>query len=355
MPIGKFTATNFRCLAAVEFEADASFNLIYGANASGKTSVLEAIAYLGRGKSFRGAPTSSLIRHGEREFVLFGKVDSGGGASSIGVRNSAAGLEVRIDGENNGGSAGLATALPLQIIDPNVHNLVGGAPDERRRYLDWIAFHVEHGYLGVWRRFRRALKQRNAALRSGASTATIEGWSAGFVELAGAVDAARRQALKVATGCLEEAGQDLLGSTVGFEYRSGWPDDKPLGEVLTLTLDRDLQQGSTQAGPHRADLKLTYDERQARRLVSRGQQKLLACAMILAATETAQTVLEKPLLLLLDDPAAELDGASLARLMNRVAGLGCQVVATSLEPDTELFTGPAAVFHVEQGALHRVT
>jgi len=354
VPIGRFTATNFRCLAAIELEVDASFNLIYGANASGKTSVLEAIAYLGRGKSFRGAPTTSLIRHGEQEFVLFGKVDKHGAASSIGVRNSAAGLEVRIDGESDGGSAGLATALPLQIIEPNVHNLVGGAPDERRRYLDWIAFHVEHGYLETWRRFRRALKQRNAALRSGEAKATIEGWNAGFVELAGAVDAARRQALGVAMAGLEEAGQDLLGSAVGFEYRSGWPEERPLAEVLATTLERDLQQGSTQAGPHRADLKLSYDERQARRLVSRGQQKLLACAMVLAATETAQAALERPLLLLLDDPAAELDGDSLGRLMSRVADLGCQVIATSLEPETTLFTGAAAMFHVEQGELKRV-
>ena len=85
-------------------------------------------------------------------------------------------------------------------------------------------------------------------------------------------------------------------------------------------LERDLQLGSTQAGPHRADLRLSYDERQARKLVSRGQQKLLASAMILAATETAQTALERPLLLLLDDPAAELDADSLARLMARLSG-----------------------------------
>jgi len=354
VPIGKFTATNFRCLEAIEFEADANFNLIYGANASGKTSVLEAVAYLGRGKSFRGAATNSLIRHGEQEFTLFGKVENNGTASSVGVRNSAAGLEVRIDGASDGGSAGLATALPLQIIDPDVHNLVAGAPDERRRYLDWIAFHVEHGYLDTWRKFRRALKQRNAALRSGAATATIQGWNAGFVELAEAVDTARRQALEVATESLEDAGQDLLGGAAGFQYRSGWPEERSLDEVLATTLDRDRQLGSTQAGPHRGDLKLTYDEHQARRLVSRGQQKLLACAMVLAAAETAQTALEKPLLLLLDDPAAELDAGSLARLMRRVADLGCQVIATSLEPETALFAAPAAVFHVEQGAIEQV-
>ena len=354
MPIRKFSAQGFRCLASVELEADPGFNLICGPNASGKTSILEAIAYLGRGKSFRGAPVSSLVRHGEKAFVLFGEVDDGGRTSKVGVRNSAEGLEVRIDGRSGGGAAELAAVLPLQIIDPDVHDLVAGAPDQRRRYLDWIAFHVEHGYLDAWRRFRRALKQRNAALRSGRAAAIIRGWNAEFVELAQRIDAGRRLALEVATDELEETGQEMLGAEVGFEYRSGWKEGAELLEALESGLERDIQQGSTQAGPHRADLKLIYDERQARKLVSRGQQKLLACAMIIAAAQTAQAALERPLLMLLDDPAAELDEESLSRLMSRVKNLGCQVVATSLQPDSAIFGGEGAVLHVEHGELRRV-
>lgn len=354
MPIQQFTARDFRCLASIELDADPGNNLIFGANASGKTSILEALAYLGRGKSFRGAPTSSLIRHGEKEFVLFGRVEAEGRNGSVGVRNSAAGLEVRIDGDSDGGAAALAETLPLQIIEPDVHDLVAGAPEKRRRYLDWIAFHVEHGYLELWRRFRRALKQRNAALRSGASKETIHGWDAEFAALSERLDAGRRRALDVARDGLEETGKELLGSDIRFEYRAGWNEDRSLLEALQAGLERDLQQGSTQAGPHRADLRLIYDERQARKLVSRGQQKLLACTMVIAATETAQTALERPLLLLIDDPAAELDAASLERLMGRVAGLGCQVIATSLAADTALFASPGGVFHVEQGALKRL-
>lgn len=353
MPIQEFSARDFRCLENVQFKADPGFNLIHGPNASGKTSILEAVAYLGRGKSFRGASVTSLVRHGEREFVLFGRVEDGGRTSNVGVRNGTAGLEVRIDGESGGGAADLAAALPLQIIDPNVHDLVAGAPDQRRRYLDWLAFHVEHGYLDSWRRFRRALKQRNAALKSGQAITTIRGWNAEFVDLALQIDAGRRQALEVATAALEEAGQDMLGSEVRFEYRPGWKEGQELLQALEAGIERDLQQGSTQSGPHRGDLRLIYDERQARKLVSRGQQKLLACAMVLAAAETAQTALERPLLLLLDDPAAELDDESLGRLMARVANLGCQVIAASLTPEIGAFTTLAAMFHVEHGALHR--
>jgi DNA replication and repair protein RecF len=350
VPVEAFSARDFRCLQAVEFEADARYNLIFGANGSGKTSILEALGYLGRGKSFRGATAADLVRHGQQEFVLFGKVRDGGHTASLGVKNGAGGLEIRVDGHNEGAAA-LATALPMQVIDPDVHELVAGAPERRRRYLDWLAFHVEPGFLETWRRFRKALRQRNAALKGGATGATMKSWDREFTPLAEALDAGRRQALAVTVPALEEAGRDLLGSELRFEYRAGWSEGAGLAALLESGLERDRQLGSTQAGPHRADLRLLYDERQARRLVSRGQQKLLACAMILAATETAQTELERPLLLLLDDPAAELDADALRRLMARIAGLGCQVVATSLEPDTSIFDAGARVFHVEQGVL----
>ena len=351
MTIKRFTAQGFRCLDDVGFEPDPDYTLVYGANASGKTSLLEAIAYLGRGKSFRGAPPTSLIQHGQQAFVLFAQVESGGRTSGIGVRNSRAGLEVKVDGVSSGGAAALAAALPLQVIDPDVHNLVCGGPDERRRFLDWLVFHVEPGYLALWRQFRRVLKQRNAALKAGARRESLRVWDREFCELGERVGAARQQVLAGCIETLKSHGQALLGADVDFRYAAGWSADKALPEALEEHLDRDRAIGSTQVGPHRADLRLSYDERQARRLVSRGQQKLLASSMILAATETAQAAVGRPLLLLLDDPSAELDRSSLGRLMEQVGALGSQVIATSLERDELPFPKPPRKFHVEQGVL----
>ena len=349
--IRRFKVSNFRCLEKADVEFDPEFTLVHGANASGKTSFLEALAYLGRGKSFRGAPANGLIRHGEKEFVLFGETAADGLRRKLGVRNSAAGLEVRVDGSAEGGAAALAEALPLQVIDPEVHSLVAGGPEGRRRFVDWMAFHVEHEHLATWRRFRRALKQRNAALRTKSAPAAIRSWNAEFVELGLLLDASRRRALEAAMDSLLEYGASLLGTELGFDYQQGWSKERSLDEALDEGLERDIQQGVTQHGPHRADLRLRYDERQARKLVSRGQQKLLASAMVLAATHTAQAALERPLLLLLDDPAAELDADSLAGLLQAVRGLGCQVVATSLERSSLDIPPGARVFHVEHGVL----
>lgn len=349
MSLIRFQCTDFRCIERADLELSRGYNLVIGENASGKTSVLEAIAYLGRGRSFRGATTRELIRHGQESFVLHGTVDNGHRRVSIGVGNSREGLEVHIDAEKQAGAAPLAENLPLLVIDPDVHNLVAGGPDDRRRYLDWVAFHVEHGFLEGWRRFRRALRQRNAALKQ--TNTDLSSWNVEVAEAGEAIDAARQRVLEILEPALAEAGEALLASDIDVQYQQGWPAEHSLAEALVAGEERDRQQGSTQAGPHRADLRLNYDERRARKLVSRGQQKLLASAMILAAAEVVQSHLEKPLLLLLDDPAAELDSRALSRLMSGVVGLGCQVVATALEAERPLFPSPPATFHVEHGSI----
>ena len=353
MSLCYFTAKNFRCLASIALEANPQYNLIHGQNASGKSSILEAIAYLGRGKSFQGASPQDLISHSHTEFLLLGKIQTDARLVTVGVRNSKEGLEVKIDGHRETSAAALVELLPLQVINPDVHNLVAGGPEQRRRYLDWIAFHVEQAYPERWRRFRRALKQRNVALRDGAAKSSVEVWDREFLEAAAEVDQTRRRVLGGAQESLEETGTALLGSAVSFEYRQGWAAEQTLEESLAAGWERDCAAGTTQSGPQRADLRLIYDERPARRLVSRGQQKLLACTMILAATEVVQTALERPLLLLLDDPAAELDEEALARLLNGVFGLGSQIIATALDAEVLQFPEEPALFHVEQGRLQK--
>lgn len=350
MTLSTVRATGFRCFAEAELDVDPLANLIVGPNAAGKTSLLEAVAYLGRGKSFRGASTQQVVRHGEQQFVVFGRVSDGRRDRQVGVQNGRDGLEIRIDGERQVGVAALAELLPLQIVDPEVHELVAGGPERRRRYLDWILFHVEHRYLETWRRFRRALKQRNAALKLPQAPG-LSGWDREFAEASEALTAQRRAALESAIPTLERMAGRLLGAAAGFEFRQGWPEEADLGDVLAAGRERDQAQGSTQQGPHRADIRLRYDDRMAKRLVSRGQQKLLACSLILAAAAIVQDALGRPLLLLLDDPAAELDSSSLAGLLDVVRELGCQVIATALTAEPALITEQTRMFHVEQGQV----
>lgn len=354
MTLLSFSATDFRCLEAVSLEPHPRYNLVFGSNASGKTSLLEGIGYLGRGRSFRRAPVEQLIRYGASEFVLFGKAGDSERRTSLGVRNGRQGLEISIDGARDPGAAALAEVLPLQIVDPEVHDLVAGGPEERRRYVDWLAFHVEPNYLTDWRLFRRALRQRNSALRDGADGDTLSSWDRELADVAERVHAARVAGLGKARDTLRETGERLLGGSVSFDYQRGWAADRSLQEALQGGRERDRQLGSTQVGPQRADLRLSREQRGVRKVISRGQQKLLACTLILGASAVVQRHLQRRLLLLLDDPAAELDPMSLGRLMEEVASLDCQVIATSLESDRNLFPEPPRLFHVEHGQLQAV-
>ena len=355
MALRSLTATGFRCFSELRFEPDPGFSLITGPNASGKTSVLEAVAYLALGRSFRGAPTTAVIRHGESELTLFGEVGvaadpAAGRVSRVGVRNGAAGLEVRIDG-TAGNAAGLAELLPTQVIDPEVHELVAGGPERRRRFLDWVVFHVEPGFLAAWRRYRRALKQRNAALRKSATNTELDGWDTELVEAGLLVDAARRRALERVRAPLERQTDAMLGAAADVAYQQGWPGQQSLAESLVAARERDRTHGNSHIGPHRADLRLRLNERLVRRLVSRGQQKLLASAMVLAAAEGVREAIGRAPALLIDDPAAELDEASLDRLMGSATALGGQLIVTSLRAALPGFPSPPRLFHVEQGVL----
>ncbi len=138
---------DFRCVERAELELHPRSNLITGENASGKTTLLEAMFFLGRGRSFRTPQSDTLIRTGAPDFQLLGRVHAAGRSQPLGLRYGKAGMEVRHAGRPVGSLAELATVLPAQAIDPEVHRLIEGGPQERRRYLDWGVFHVEpiHG------------------------------------------------------------------------------------------------------------------------------------------------------------------------------------------------------------------
>lgn len=351
MPLAHLKCTDFRCLESFEIDLDPRVNLIYGKNAAGKTSVLEAIGYLGRGRSFRGAGNKELIRHGAEEFLIVGRVETETGNTPLGVRNSKNGLEVHANGEKCYSASALAEILPLQIIDPDIHELVAGGPEGRRRFIDWVAFHVEHGYAKKWKKFRRVLKQRNAAIKEGKKPDALKSWDKEFISISEEVDLVRRNIVDIINSLLEELGDLLLEGPVELQYLPGWQGNKSLAEALAAAMERDLFLGSTQVGPHRADVDVMFKSRKARKLVSRGQQKLVSCSLVLAATEMVQTHLERPVLLLVDDPAAELDIYSVARLMVCIEHIGCQVIATALDNEPQIFSSSPKTFHVEHGLL----
>jgi len=350
--IRKLQVENFRNLRGVEVQPHPRLNYLHGANGAGKTSILESLVVLSRGRSFRTTQAAELIGPGSGTFRVFAMAESGSGVvHRLGLERSGKRWRGRKDGADLAQLSQLTRCLPLVLMEPDSHLLVSGPPDVRRRYVDWGMFHVEPGFLDTWRSFSKALKQRNAALRNRES------------DLLDSLDAVlARHAVRLTEfrcghcdllsasiqAMLDELNSGLPG--VVLEYQRGWSGGE-YAEALRLNRGRDLERGMTLSGPHRADLELNCGAAAARAILSRGEQKVLAAALLLTQAELLVAGGETPVILL-DDLASEFDRFHFNSVLQRALATGGQVWVTGTRE--ERLEGPCAMFHVEQGTIREV-
>ena len=352
MPLAELALENLRCIQRAELVLAPGINLIRGPNASGKTSLLEGIYLLGRGRSFRTRNPERLIRHGEEVLQAMGRTS---GPTNQRIRVKMARHQPtsgEIAGVPAGSLAQLAQAFPVQVIEPGIHKLIEEASPRRRRWLDWAVFHVEPNFIDTRQRYARAVRQRNAALRTAPDTARV--WDGELVRHGDAITSARLRLLESLKPYWADTVRRLADLPVDLRYAPGWNQDLSLEESLTESWVRDRHRGLSHSGPHRADVQVRIDGHTARDILSRGQQKLVATAMVLAQLKMLGERMALVPTLLLDDPAAELDAEKLARFVEQVKSLHCQLVLTSLNPEEGSFGPPDRTFHVEQRRVQPV-
>ncbi len=359
MSLSRITVTAVRNLHPVTFSPSPRINILYGANGSGKTSLLEAIHLLGLARSFRSQRLSPVIQHDQPACTVFGQVRlSDGYVSNLGVsRNRQGELQIRIDGQNVRSAAHLAETLPLQLINPDSFRLLEGMPKIRRQFLDWGVFHVERRFLPAWQRLQKALRQRNSWLRHGRmDSASQAAWDRELCLASEEIDSYRRSYIQTLKPVFEKVLHELVeldGLTLSY-YR-GWDKERSLGEVLVASMLRDQQLGHTQAGPQRADLRLRLASHNAVDILSRGQQKLVVCALKIAQGHLVENARRGQCIYLVDDLPSELDERHRRALCHLLEELNCQVFITCV--DRELLREswrtdtPVALFHVEQGRI----
>jgi DNA replication and repair protein RecF len=350
MALAELSLHDLRCIQAAELKLQPGSNLLFGANGAGKTSVLEAAFLLGRGRSFRTRLNEKLIRHGQSQMRVVGRSQSGALHHTLGLEVSRdGGTRARLDAQNVRSLAELATAFPVQVLDPDAHRLIEDSSTRRRRWLDWAVFHVEPGFASTWARYNRALQQRNAVLRAGHGDLGI--WDVELVRDGERITEARRRVLEALIPYWSRVSRSLLDEELSLGFQAGWDRDATLEAALAGAQQRDRLRKTTTVGPHRADVAIRIRGKPVREVLSRGQQKLAAVALTLCQLEYLREEHEVLPTLLLDDPSAELDRTRLDRFIERVKALETQLIVTALDRDFSLFGTPDAVFHVEQGRV----
>jgi DNA replication and repair protein RecF len=354
MKLTQLTLKNFRNFQELNLSPDSNINLIVGANGQGKTSLLEAIYFLGMGRSFRARGHQAVVQHGKSACQMIGEfLDAQKNPVIIGIeKNLDASLsQTKISGREVQNMAELASILPVQLIHHETFHLLDAGPQYRREFLDWGVFYAESLYFPAWQRAQRALKQRNALLKNNLDIAQLNFWEHELASQAQALDQFRRMYLTLYLPVLESILARIGLSGVSITYHAGWDNQQDYTQLLYQARARDAILGHTSLGPHRADLKIRIHQQDADYVLSRGQQKMLSFSMRIAQALLLAQLSQQQCLFLVDDLAAELDSEYIEQAMQMLVELPCQVFITAVHKilfEQQIAKYDIPVFHVEQ-------
>lgn len=363
MAISQLSIHHFRILSAVNVSLSPGFNIFYGSNGAGKTSILEAIYYLGTARSFRTTQSERIIEHQQLKFSICAKLidrESPAHISTVGFERSLDGLRrIRIDAQTQNQLAPLAKKLPILLISTENYRFFHDGPKNRRQLLDWGLFHVEQTFHLLWKDFQFALQQRNAAIKKKASRAEISAWDDGLANSAKKIDELRRDYVSRLEPILAKLLKSLLReSELELFYTPGWDTESDFKTQLQLGLFKDIMMGYTQLGPQRADLRIKFHGIPVEDYLSQGQQKLAAYALKLAQGILMAELTGNSPIYLIDDLPSELDPTRKTFIIEVLKELNAQVFITSiLKDDLASLTleDQTRVFHVEHGSLKPVS
>ena len=335
MALSRLIINHFRNLTAVDLELSHGFNFLIGENGSGKTSLLEAIFYLGHGRSFKSHISNRIIHYDHDHFVLHGKIDEAKHQWSVGLQKSRSGdTTLKINGEDGKRLSDLAHLLPMQVITPEGLTLLNGGPSYRRAFLDWGLFHQYPEFYAHWNNLRRLLKQRNAALTQVRTYQELKHWDIELAKLANRVSELRAEYANALRPEIEKTCQFFLPELViSVSFHRGWEKEREYSDILAESFERDRAVGYTMVGPQKADFRFRANGLPVEDVLSRGQLKLLMCALRLAQGEYLIAQKQRQCLFLIDDFASELDPTKRALLAERLRQSGSQVFVTAITQD----------------------
>lgn len=355
--------SNLRNIQGAKLLPSPSLNVLLGENGSGKSSLLESVHILSTGRSFRTVDLKNLIQFEQSQFLVRGKVKSQlrqwEDKASVNVGFMFSDKKERlakVEGEKIKNSSDLARLLPMKFLSPLEGNLIEGAPSLRRRFLDWLMFHVEPSYLKQQKNFKAILSNRNATLRK-KDRKQEPYWRAQLIDLSVALSELSASNFQHYLDYLKKEVNESLGEIdIHFEFYRGWRKGASLTDLMAQSLENEFKLGSSRYGYQRADLKIAVNGKPANLVLSRGQMKILALALHLAQIKFLKYERKANCVVLIDDIIAELDDQNICTMIEKIIETGNQCFVTSANVKlAELlkknFSESYKLFHVEHGTI----
>lgn len=345
---------HLRNISSIHIKLNSRFNFIVGPNGSGKTSILEALYLLSCGRSFRSREILPMISHDKNILTVFACSDQ---TQTVSIQKSGTSPTlIKLNNQFCKTTSQLAYALPTQLIYSDLFQIIDSGSSIRRSVLEWGMFHVKHQYLPLWKDYKKALKQRNALLRSKATYSHCVPWDKQLSVLANQLHELREEYFLRWEESYSNVLPHLTDVPCSIRYFKGW-DRKNTGASLEETLgesfNSDCQRQYTQHGAHQADIIFESDDIKARQLLSRGQQKIILIALKLSQS----VLLDKECLFLFDDFSAELDESHQKKLFNYLEQVPGQFIFTTTQLPSFVsnsYINNTNHFLIEHGQINRM-
>lgn len=358
MKLDKVQISHFRNIDNLSLVANKRLNVFLGENGSGKSSILEALHYLGFARSFRTQKHKNVIQHKENGFTVFcSALNELGIDERFGIsRNVDDSCIININGQKSKRVTDLITYLPVQIFTPQSSELLLGSPKLRRRYLDWLLFHVEPRTIIDFQVFNKCLKQLNALYKKDVRSHEIKYWQDILSEKGKVLDSLRSSLLSehLIKHIRLNLTEFLPEFSFEISYYRGWEKGLSLMESIKKNKMKDQKYGFLSAGPHKADLRIKTLGVNAHEVLSRGQLRMAVAAMQLAQTQYLYETTGKPCIFLLDDIGAELDEEKRRMFVSKLSSSDTQLFVTAIDRKQLKFLenyNDKKVFHVEHGQV----
>jgi DNA replication and repair protein RecF len=361
MHLQRIEATNFRNLSGL-IEFSPGLNVIYGANAQGKSSWLEAVYLLATTKSFRTPHPREVIAHGAKEAILRGTVARGNLTKDLQLLISETAKQTFVNGKREAVTRYLGS-LDAIAFTAGEMEIVRGAPEARRRFLDRGIFGILPSYLGTLAEYNRVLKQKNALLRAALEAEDqsryfdlIQPWNDQLIKLGEEIHRARVDYVEQLRSKLQP--ELFQAEEITIRYKSSLDGKGDLNdyanllrERMNLRLKSEIALGYSLVGPHRDDLEIRFDGYEIARFGSSGQQRSALLILDLAQMSVYYRVFEEHPVFLIDDLDSELDHTRIEILLNYLDGRGQTIVSTSKRSIADRYRHRAATFFVKSGIV----